>query len=141
MAVIFTKIYKDGTAIIRISDCNRTIKLWNDMNEPEQVEEMLTKITTIQKALDEFKKEVNIKKVREILSNFPGIKVMDKPEESYYPTPLFATEKDEVFVGRIRKNPAIENAIDMWVVSDNIRKGAALNTIQIAEKMIEMSLL
>jgi len=62
MAVIFTKIYKDGTAIIRISDCNRTIKLWNDMNEPEQVEEMLTKITTIQKALDEFKKEVNIKK-------------------------------------------------------------------------------
>ncbi|HRR96193.1 MAG TPA: aspartate-semialdehyde dehydrogenase [Candidatus Ratteibacteria bacterium] len=89
----------------------------------------------------EFKKEVNIKKVREILSNFPGIKVMDKPEESYYPTPLFATEKDEVFVGRIRKNPAIENAIDMWVVSDNIRKGAALNTIQIAEKMIEMSLL
>jgi len=89
----------------------------------------------------EFEKKVNIDKVREILNSFPGIKVMDKAEESYYPTPLFVSEKDDVFVGRIRKNPAIENSVDMWVVSDNIRKGAALNAIQIAEKMIQMGLL
>ena len=88
-----------------------------------------------------FEKEVNLEKVKELLENFPGVKVMDNPEKSIYPTPLFASEKDEVFVGRIRKNPAFENSIDMWVVSDNIRKGAALNAIQIAEKMIEENLI
>jgi hypothetical protein len=61
MAAVFTKIHSDGIAIIRISDCNRTIKLWNDLNEKVQVKEMLTKITNIQNALEEFKKEVEIK--------------------------------------------------------------------------------
>ena len=89
----------------------------------------------------EFEEEINIDRVKGILNEFPGIILMDKPEESFYPTPVFASGKDEVFVGRIRKNPAIENAVDMWVVSDNIRKGAALNTIQIAEKMIEENLI
>ncbi|MGC8977127.1 MAG: aspartate-semialdehyde dehydrogenase [Candidatus Ratteibacteria bacterium] len=89
----------------------------------------------------QFEKEINLKKAREILEKSPGIKLIDQPEKSLYPVPLFASGKDEVFVGRIRKNPALENSIDMWVVSDNIRKGAALNAIQIAEKMIEMSLI
>jgi len=89
----------------------------------------------------EFEMKVNVDKVKEIFNKFPGVVLMDRPEESFYPTPIFASGKDEVFVGRIRKNPAIENAIDMWVVSDNIRKGAALNTIQIAEKMIEECLI
>lgn len=89
----------------------------------------------------EFEKEIDLKKIREILENFPGVKVMDEPEKSIYPTPLFADGKDEVFIGRIRKNPAIENGIDMWVVSDNIRKGAALNAIQIAECMIKQNLI
>ena len=61
MAVIFTKIHKDGTAIIRISDCNRTIKLWNNLNEPEEVHEMMTKIETLQIELEKFKQEVKIK--------------------------------------------------------------------------------
>jgi len=61
MAAIFTKIYPDGIAIIRISDCNQTIKLWNDLNDKDQVKEMVTKITNIQNALEEFKKEVEIK--------------------------------------------------------------------------------
>ncbi|MGB9677291.1 MAG: aspartate-semialdehyde dehydrogenase [Candidatus Ratteibacteria bacterium] len=89
----------------------------------------------------QFEKEINLKKAREILEKSPGIKLIDQPEKSLYPVPLFASGKDEVFVGRIRKNPALENSLDMWVVSDNIRKGAALNAIQIAEKMIEMSLI
>ncbi len=89
----------------------------------------------------EFEKEVDLKKVREILENSPGIKLIDKPENSIYPTPLIADGKDDVFVGRIRKNPAFENAIDMWVVSDNIRKGAALNAIQIAEELIKQNLI
>jgi aspartate-semialdehyde dehydrogenase len=89
----------------------------------------------------QFEKEVDIKKVREILENSPGIKVIDQPEKSLYPVPVFVSGKDEVFVGRIRKNTCLENAIDLWVVADNIRKGAALNAIQIAEKMIEMKLI
>ncbi|MCM8833284.1 MAG: aspartate-semialdehyde dehydrogenase [Candidatus Omnitrophica bacterium] len=89
----------------------------------------------------QFEKNPDIKKAREILEKSPGIKVIDQPEKSLYPTPLLASGKDEVFVGRIRKNPALENSLDLWVVADNIRKGAALNAIQIAEKMIEMKLI
>jgi len=89
----------------------------------------------------QFEKEVDIKKVREILEKTPGVKVIDQPENSLYPVPILVSGKDEVFVGRIRKNTCIENAIDIWVVADNIRKGAALNAIQIAEKMIEMKLI
>ena len=89
----------------------------------------------------QFEKEVSAEGVREILKNSPGIEVIDEPENSLYPVPIIASEKDEVFVGRIRKNPALGNSIDMWVVSDNIRKGAALNAIQIAEYMIENNLI
>lgn len=86
-------------------------------------------------------KKPNIKEVRELLASFPGIKVIDEPEKSLYPVPIDVSGKDEVFVGRIRESTALENALDLWVVSDNIRKGAALNTIQIAEEMIKMDLL
>ena len=85
----------------------------------------------------QFEREPVINEVKDILNEFPGVKVIDEPEKNLYPTPLFASGKDEVFVGRIRKNPAFENSIDMWVVSDNIRKGAALNAIQIAEELIK----
>ena len=78
----------------------------------------------------------DMEKVRELLSSFPGDSVIDEPSGSLYPTPLEISGKDDVFIGRIRENPAMENALDMWVVSDNIRKGAALNTIQIAERII-----
>ncbi|MCX7916550.1 MAG: aspartate-semialdehyde dehydrogenase [bacterium] len=89
----------------------------------------------------QFEKNPDVNKAREILEKSPGIKVIDQPEKSLYPVPLLVSGKDEVFVGRIRKNPALENSLDLWVVADNIRKGAALNAIQIAEKMIEMSLI
>jgi len=89
----------------------------------------------------QFEKEINLKEIKEILLNFPGIKLIDEPEKNLYPTPLLSSGKDEVFVGRIRKNPALENAIDMWVVADNIRKGAALNAIQIAEEIIKQKLI
>ncbi len=77
---------------------------------------------------------------RELLAGTPGILVVDDPAEAVYPTPRLCTGRDEVMVGRIRKDPSAENALDMWVVADNIRKGAALNAVQIAEKMIEMEL-
>jgi len=77
---------------------------------------------------------------REILASTEGVKLLDEPENSCYPLPVDVSGKDDVFVGRIRKSTALENAIEMWVVGDNIKKGAAQNAVQIAEKMIEMHL-
>jgi len=85
----------------------------------------------------ETKKKISLQRTREILSAFPGIKVIDNPEKLEYPLPLFAEGKDEVFVGRIREDISVENGLVMWVVSDNLRKGAALNAVQIAEQLIK----
>ncbi|MBU2440667.1 aspartate-semialdehyde dehydrogenase [bacterium] len=88
----------------------------------------------------ETKKKISVQRTREILSAFPGVKVIDNPEKLEYPLPLFAEGKDEVFVGRIREDISVENGLVMWVVSDNLRKGAALNAVQIAEQIVEREL-
>ena len=88
----------------------------------------------------EFHKKLSAEDAREILSESPGIEVIDDPASSKYPTPLDAAGKDEVFVGRVREDSGNPNTLDLWCVADNIRKGAASNAIQIAEKMIEMGL-
>lgn len=75
--------------------------------------------------------------VRDILSEAPGVEVVDDPSKSLYPQQLNSAECDEVFVGRIRGDDSVENGINMWVVSDNLRKGAALNAVQIAELLIK----
>lgn len=77
---------------------------------------------------------------REILAQAPGVKVVDAPEELQYPLPLLAAGKDEVFVGRIREDFTISNGLNLWVVADNLRKGAALNAVQIAETLVEKGL-
>lgn len=77
--------------------------------------------------------------VRAILSSAPGIIVYDAPDKNIYPIPIDVAGKDETYVGRIREDETIENGINMWIVADNLRKGAALNAVQIAEKLIEMS--
>ena len=74
---------------------------------------------------------------RRILSQSPGIKVLDDPVISLYPQPWAAAGTDEVFIGRIRQDVSHTRGLAMWIVSDNLRKGAALNTIQIAEEMIK----
>ncbi len=89
----------------------------------------------------EFEEKLSAEEAREILSASPGITVVDDPGRSRYPMALDAAGKDEVFVGRIRQDPCHEKALDLWCVSDNIRKGAATNAVQIAEKMIEMGLI
>lgn len=81
----------------------------------------------------EFEQPFELQKVREILSTAPGVVVVDDPSTSQYPMPKDAHEKDEVFVGRIRRDYTRENALNMWIVSDNLRKGAATNAVQIAE--------
>ena len=88
----------------------------------------------------EFKNKFQLKEVYNILRNTPGLIVEDEPQDNLYPMPLNAANKDEVFVGRVRRDFSIENGLNLWIVADNLRKGAATNTIQIAEKLIEMGL-
>ena len=83
-----------------------------------------------------FSKEVDLDEVREILNKAPGVVVVDDLANNNYPMPLDAEGKDEVFVGRIRKDESQENGLNLWIVADNLRKGAATNTVQIAEYLI-----
>ncbi len=83
-----------------------------------------------------FERYISARKAKDILSDAPGVKVVDDPKNHLYPVPLFSANKDEVFVGRIRNDMSFENALCMWIVSDNLRKGAALNAVQIAEYLI-----
>jgi aspartate-semialdehyde dehydrogenase len=88
----------------------------------------------------EFEKEYDIKDVTTILNETPGVIVSDNPAKNIYPMPIHAKGKDEVFVGRIRRDESQKNTLNMWVVADNLRKGAATNTIQIAEYLIAKNL-
>jgi len=89
----------------------------------------------------EFEKPISAVQARAILSKAPGVVVVDDPASAGYPLALQASGRDEVFVGRIREDPTVAHGLNIWIVSDNLRKGAALNAVQIAEKMIEMGLL
>ena len=88
----------------------------------------------------EFKNSVNLEDVRNQLNNFPGITVMDDPKRDIYPMPYDIEGKDDVYVGRIRKDTSVDNGIVLWIVSDNLRKGAALNSLQIAETLVKLEL-
>lgn len=83
----------------------------------------------------EFERDFTLTEVRNRLSSFPGVRVLDEPEKLIYPMPLYARHKDEVFVGRIRRDESQPNSLNCWIVSDNLRKGAATNAVQIAEYM------
>ena len=84
----------------------------------------------------EFEMDFKLDEVRSLLNNSPGITVQDNPETNTYPMPVYAHEKDDVFVGRIRRDESIANTLNMWVVTDNLRKGAATNAVQIAEHIV-----
>lgn len=84
----------------------------------------------------EFNKSFELDEIRKLLSNFPGIIVQDDPTNNVYPMAITAYDKDEVFVGRIRRDFSVANGLNLWVVSDNIRKGAATNAVQIAQYVI-----
>jgi len=85
----------------------------------------------------EFEKKPDLSDVRTMLSVTPGVKLQDNPDINLYPMPLYSKGKDEVFVGRIRMDESLENAINLWIVADNLRKGAATNTVQIAQLMVD----
>ena len=89
----------------------------------------------------EFENQFELDQIFEILKKSPSLVVEDDPANNKYPMPINSANKDEVFVGRIRRDFSIESGLNIWVVADNLRKGAATNTIQIAEKLIEMKLI
>jgi aspartate-semialdehyde dehydrogenase len=89
----------------------------------------------------EFEREFDLDRVRELVSNAPGVILYDNPAENKYPMPIIAHDRDEVFVGRLRRDFSQERTLNMWVVADNIRKGAATNAVQIAEYMISAGML
>ena len=89
----------------------------------------------------EFANDFTLDEVKSILSAAPGVVVQDDPAQQLYPMPLWAHDKDEVFVGRLRRDETQANTLNMWIVSDNLRKGAATNAIQIAEYMMQNGLL
>lgn len=89
----------------------------------------------------EFEKDFDIAEVRQILNQTPGVVVQDKIDVNVYPMPIYAHEKDDVFVGRIRRDSSQPKTLNMWVVADNLRKGAATNAIQIAEYLVKFNLI
>ena len=89
----------------------------------------------------EFETDFELNDVRQILNNTPGVVVQDNPDTNTYPMPVYAHDKDDVFVGRIRRDETQRNTLNMWIVADNLRKGAATNAIQIAESMVERGLI
>lgn len=84
----------------------------------------------------EFEKDFSLSMVRKLLNETPGVIVQDNPNVNSYPMPIFAHGKDDVFVGRIRRDESAEKTLNLWIVSDNLRKGAATNAIQIAEYLV-----
>lgn len=85
----------------------------------------------------ELEKEVDLEVMRAAIAAFPGVQVQDDPQNQIYPMPLYTSDKNDVYVGRLRIDESAERSYNMWVVGDQIRKGAALNTLQIAETMIK----
>ena len=88
----------------------------------------------------EFENDFEEGDVRKLLSEFPGVTVQDNPETNTYPMPIYAEGKNDVFVGRIRREYSQPNTLNMWIVADNLRKGAATNAVQIAEYLVEKKL-
>jgi aspartate-semialdehyde dehydrogenase len=88
----------------------------------------------------QFARPLSVERARELLAAAPGVTVMDDPKNKIYPMPILASGQDDTFVGRIRRDPTVENALNFWVVADNLRKGAALNAVQIAELLAERDL-
>lgn len=85
-----------------------------------------------------FERDFTLEEVRELLTRTPGVIVQDEPEKNVYPMPIYAHGKDEVFVGRVRRDLSQERSLNLWIVADNLRKGAATNAVQIAESLLKL---
>src|SRR5690606_25054627 len=88
----------------------------------------------------EFENDFDLSEIRKILRDTPGVTLQDNPDTNTYPMPLYAKGKNDVFVGRIRKDESQPNTLNLWIVADNLRKGAATNAVQIAKYIVEKQL-
>lgn len=88
----------------------------------------------------EFENDYDLADVRKLISDMPGVILQDDPSKQIYPMPLYAEGKDDVFVGRVRRDESQPKTLNMWVVADNLRKGAATNAVQIAEYLLKNNL-
>jgi aspartate-semialdehyde dehydrogenase len=89
----------------------------------------------------ELNKPFTLEEVRARMAEMPGVIIQDNPQTNLYPMPIRAEGKDEVFVGRIRRDDTVENGLNLWIVADNLRKGAATNAVQIAEHLVQHHLI
>ena len=121
---------------------NETMKILNDYNLKITATTVRVPVTNghSESINLEFENEVDVNDVKELLANSEGVVLIDNPSNNEYPTAFETSGRDEVFVGRIRKDFSIDNGINMWVVADNIRKGAATNAVQIAEYIVKNNL-
>ncbi len=122
---------------------NETKKIFSD--DTIQVTATTVRVPTVgghSEAVNvEFKEDFDLAEVRKLLSEYPGLVVQDDPANFIYPMPITAHKKDEVFVGRLRRDESQPNTLNMWIVADNLRKGAATNAVQIAEYALENGLI
>jgi len=135
------KFMDDGYTKEEIKMVNETKKIMND--DSIRVTATTVRVPVFRAHSEsiniETEKKITANEVRALLAKAPGIIVYDAPEKGVYPLPVFAAGKDEVYVGRIREDHTIDNGINMWIAADNLRKGAALNAVQIAEELIKMA--
>jgi aspartate-semialdehyde dehydrogenase len=122
------------------------MKMLNETRKIMELPDVMVSATTVrvpvfyshsESVTAEFEKDITPEDAKKLLSEFPGVKVVDDPSNNIYPLAIKAAGQDLTFVGRIRKDLAFENALSMWIVADNIRKGAATNAVQIAETFIK----
>jgi aspartate-semialdehyde dehydrogenase len=118
---------------------NETHKIFNDSSISVSATAVRVPVTAghSESVNVEFNKAFEMSEVYDLLNQTEGVMVQDKPKENLYPMPLYAQSKDEVFVGRIRRDLFQENTLNMWIVADNLRKGAATNAVQIAEHLVK----
>jgi aspartate-semialdehyde dehydrogenase len=129
---------ENGYTIEEMKMLDETRKIFNDYSINVSATTVRVPVfTSHSESLNiETKSKITVEQVRKALKNAPGVTLKDDFKNCIYPTPLDSSKKDDVFVGRIRKDISTENGINMWVVGDQLRKGAALNAIQIAEVLI-----
>ncbi len=131
--------YESGYTKEEIKVVNESRKI---MNKPDlRITSTCVRIPTLGGHCEavniEFDKKFTLNQVREALQAAPGVTVVDDPEHAIYPMPVEASEKDDVFIGRLRYDETVKNGLNMWIVSDNLRKGAATNAVQIAEELLK----
>ncbi|MGH2569482.1 MAG: aspartate-semialdehyde dehydrogenase [Bacteroidota bacterium] len=129
--------YDDGYSKEEFKIMNETKKI---MGEQIKVTATAVRVPTLgghsESVNIEFEKKCSADDVRAVLEKAPGVVVLDFPQDNVYPMPILAQDKDEVFVGRIRKDETVPSGVNLWIVTDNIRKGAATNAVQIAEALV-----